>query len=117
MKSLYSTPRSSRSRDVGRFIVDLRRWPYSPRRKASDMTLLHHHRRTVPKDTARITFWSSGLPCWAEVERSGLRPTGDLEPARWTCARCGAVLSDFNVASEHIGRPCNKTRPRRTADE
>lgn len=65
------------------------------------MTLLHHH-HTVPKDPATIPLWSLMLPPWAATQRTQSRPVRESEPAKWTCAKCGTVVSDISAAGHHV---------------
>ena len=67
------------------------------------MTLLHHHHQhhhhhTVPKDSATIPFWSLMLSSWGATQRRQSRPVRESEPATWTCAKCGTVVSDISAA-------------------
>ena len=87
------------------------------------MTLLHH-RRTVPRDSATIPFWSLMLPPWAATQRTESRPVRESEPATWTCAKCGTVVSNISAAVHHVDvhrtqelptarlRPCVPSRAR-----
>jgi hypothetical protein len=65
------------------------------------MTLLHHQ-QPAPKDPPTIRVWSLTLPHWAGVSRSQVRSARQPQPATWTCARCGSVVSGAGAAAHHI---------------
>jgi hypothetical protein len=75
------------------------------------MTLLHH-RRTAPRASAPIPFWSLELPRWAAAQRTEPRLAPEPERATWTCARCGIVLNSTAAAAEHIELHRPQARPR-----
>ena len=64
------------------------------------MTLPHHH-RTAPSGTA-MPLWSLTLPRWGAAPRTESPPIAEPRPQRWTCAACGAVLSDIGAATAHV---------------
>jgi hypothetical protein len=65
------------------------------------MALLHHQ-QPAPKNSAPIRVWSLTLPHWAGVPRSQVRSARHPQPATWTCARCGSVVSGAGAAAHHI---------------
>jgi hypothetical protein len=69
------------------------------------MTRLDHQQR-APMDSATISatirVWSLMLPRWAGVPRSQARSVRQPEPATWTCARCGSVVSGAGAAAHHV---------------
>jgi hypothetical protein len=75
------------------------------------MTLLHH-RRTAPRTSAPMPFWSLELPRWAAAGGTQPRLAPEPERATWTCARCGTVLNSTSAAAEHIELHRPQARPR-----
>lgn len=65
------------------------------------MRLLDHN-QTVPKDSAPIPFWSLMPPPWAATQPAESRSVRETEPATWTCAKCGTVVSDVSAAAHHV---------------
>jgi hypothetical protein len=65
------------------------------------MTLLDHQ-QPAPKDSAPIRVWSLTLPHRAGAPRSQVRTVSQPQPATWTCARCGSVVSGVGAAAHHI---------------
>jgi hypothetical protein len=65
------------------------------------MTLLHHQ-QPAPGDSTTIRIWSLTLPHWAGLARSQVRTVRQPQPATWTCARCGSVVSGAGAAAHHI---------------
>jgi hypothetical protein len=65
------------------------------------MTLLDHQ-QPAPRDSATIRVWSLTLPYWAGVQRSPARTVRQPQPATWTCARCGSVVSGAGAAAHHV---------------